>query len=962
MCLNYEVRVLCCEANLNCPTPTRSTATTTIRTPPTAVTKTTIEVTTSTKPPGKETPGTTTAETTPITTPQTTTRSSTTLPTTEIPTTSPRPTTPRTTTSSTTKCQPTCTWSKWFDVDFPSSGPKEGDIETYNNIRAAGEIICAKPANIECRAENHPDISIDQIGQVVQCNVNFGLMCKNEDQIGKFKMCFNYEIRVLCCEENINCPETTSILPTTPTRVTTPIIASTQTETTEVTMRTTHCFCRIEDTVYVPGEMIYNETDKDGCNFYAICSKNCSVERFKGPCKSTTPATPTPIPTTSTSIPTMTPTATTGETWKISNCTTATCEGNNKVVIQKVECPPVKKITCANRYPPVKNIWGFVFHGVCSGWGDPHYITFDGIYYTFLDNCTYTLVKQITPKYDNFRVDIDNYFCNAEDGLSCPQSIIVYYKYTVVVLTRELSNGVMANKIIFNKKVVNPGFQKDGISIYMLGINMVVEIPEIGATISFSGLIFSVKLPFSKFGNNTEGQCGTCTNTKTDDCRLPSGKIISSCTQMAPHWKVDDGKKQYCVGTPTATPEPSIPTPAPSCPPSALCKIILSEVFEECHKVIPPQDFYKGCVFDACHMTNTSMQCSSLEIYATLCATRGVCVDWRGETKGKCRKYCGINKYMDTCTLTYASFHSRAIQYNSAGLTEGCFCPEGEFLFNENSGVCVSDCHQWKSNCQDCVCDQYTFTVQCTKRPCKPLPPVSCDDPGFVPVQTLTQEDPCCGQTECRKNPLTVIPKGTCEKCTCSAKVEPESQRNIVDCQPIPCDTGCPVGYEYKMKTGQCCGECVQDAFSSFPFLSLCLSHSLAVSSLMLDLTPRLASPQHNGASILIEASRSYCNNNDSFQNSVYSLEANVMQHKCKCCQEVKTSKRQVTLSCPDGSTTDYSYIHVEQCDCAGTECIPQTTPTTLAQEQQQQQQEQEQIPSKTGSLKTRKMNQNQQK
>uniref|UniRef100_A0A452J1B5 Uncharacterized protein n=1 Tax=Gopherus agassizii TaxID=38772 RepID=A0A452J1B5_9SAUR len=791
MCLNYEVRVLCCEENLNCPTPTRSTATTTIRTPPTAVTKTTIETTT------RSTTGTTSLPTKEITT---TSTISTTL-----------PTTTSVETTTTTKCQPICTWSKWFDVDFPASGPKEGDIETYNNIRAAGEIICAKPANIECRAENHPDISIEEVDQIVQCDVNFGLVCKNEDQIGKFKMCLNYEVRVLCCEANFNCPTPTRSTATTtvrtpPTTVTKSTIEVTSsTKPPEVTMRTTHCFCQIEDTVYVPGEMIYNETDKDGCNFYAICSKNCSVERFKGPCKSTTPATPTPIPTTSTSIPTMTPTATTGETWKISNCTTATCEGNNKVVIQKVKCPPVKKITCANRYPPVKNIWGFVFHGVCSGWGDPHYITFDGIYYTFLDNCTYTLVKQITPKYDNFRVDIDNYFCNAEDGLSCPQSIIVYYKYTVVVLTRELSNGVMANKIIFNKKVVNPGFQKDGISIYMLGINMVVEIPEIGATISFSGLIFSVKLPFSKFGNNTEGQCGTCTNTKTDDCRLPSGKIISSCTQMAPHWKVDDGKKQYCVGTPTATPEPSIPTPAPSCPPSALCKIILSEVFEECHKVIPPQDFYKGCVFDACHMTNTSMQCSSLEIYATLCATRGVCVDWRGETKGKCRKYCGINKYMD----------------------------------------------QWKSNCQDCVCDQYTFTVQCTKRPCKPLPPVSCDDPGFVPVQTLTQEDPCCGQTECRKNPLS---------------------------------------------------------------------------------------------------------------SSIYSLEANVMQHKCKCCQEVKTSKRQVTLSCPDGSTTDYSYIHVEQCDCAGTECIPQTTPTTLAQEQQQQQQEQEQIPSKTGSLKTRKMNQNQQK
>lgn len=60
----------------------------------------------------------------------------------------------------------------------------------------------------------------------------------------------------------------------------------------------------------------------------------------------------------------------------------------------------------------------------------------------------------------------------------------------------------------FNKKIVEAGFKKDGISFSTLGINMIVEIEEIGAVITLSGLIFSVKLPYSKFGNNTEGQCG----------------------------------------------------------------------------------------------------------------------------------------------------------------------------------------------------------------------------------------------------------------------------------------------------------------------------------------------------------------------------------------------------------------------------------------------------------------------
>lgn len=145
---------------------------------------------------------------------------------------------------------------------------------------------------------------------------------------------------------------------------------------------------------------------------------------------------------------------------------------------------------------------------MCSGWGDPHYITFDGTYYTFLDSCTYVLVQQVVPVYGHFRVLIDNYLCGAENGVSCPQSIIVEYRGDRVVLTRKPVLGVMTNEIIFNDRVVRPGFQKDGVSVSQIGIKMYVTIPELGVQVMFSGLIFSVEVPFSKFANNTEGQCG----------------------------------------------------------------------------------------------------------------------------------------------------------------------------------------------------------------------------------------------------------------------------------------------------------------------------------------------------------------------------------------------------------------------------------------------------------------------
>ncbi|XP_043915160.1 intestinal mucin-like protein [Protopterus annectens] len=54
---------------------------------------------------------------------------------------------------------------------------------------------------------------------------------------------------------------------------------------------------------------------------------------------------------------------------------------------------------------------------------------------------------------------------------------------------------------------------------------------------------------------------------------------------------------------------------------------------------------------------------------------------------------------------------------------------------------------------------------------------------------------------------------------------------------------------------------------------------------------------------------------------SMYSAEANKMEHTCSCCQEIKTHNETVVLVCPDGTTVNYSYIFVDKCECQGTSC-----------------------------------------
>lgn len=59
-----------------------------------------------------------------------------------------------------------------------------------------------------------------------------------------------------------------------------------------------------------------------------------------------------------------------------------------------------------------------------------------------------------------------------------------------------------------NDKPVSPAYQTGDFRLTTTGIETVLVIPAINAKVTFSGLIFSVYLPYSEFANNTEGQCG----------------------------------------------------------------------------------------------------------------------------------------------------------------------------------------------------------------------------------------------------------------------------------------------------------------------------------------------------------------------------------------------------------------------------------------------------------------------
>ncbi|XP_074086876.1 mucin-2 [Macrotis lagotis] len=702
----------------------------------------------------------------------------------------------------------------------------------------------------------------------------------------------------------ISKPTSPTILSTTSTSspITPPVVITSSTGMS--TASQVYC-CVLNDTYFGPGEMVYNGTHGGYC-YYVNCSLDCQFEIFNWSCPSTPQPTPTPTVTTapttseSTTPTTSKPTTPTtsksttpplgcpdfvpprqeNETWWLCNCTMAVCKHDNTVEIFEKVCDIPPKPVCSNGLNPV---WVLDPDGCCghwecdcycTGWGDPHYTTFDGLYYSYQGNCTYVLVEEISPTVDNFGVYIDNYHCDVNDKVSCPRTLIVRHE-TQEVLIKTIKMAPMKVQVLVNKQTVALPYRKYGLQVYEAGINYVVYIPELGVLVSYNGLSFSIRMPYSKFGNNTKGQCGTCTNSTADDCMLPSGEVISNCEVMADEWVVNDPSKPHCPHTSFTTKSPSVTKPgvtAPpaDCKPSPLCELIKDSLFASCHEFAPPQHYYDACVFDSCFVPDSGMECASLQTYAALCAQEGICINWREHSKGVCEVTCPSHKEYKACgPAEEPTCQSSPDTPLSNKTTEGCFCPDGSISFAPGVDVCVQTCgcvgpdniprefgERFEFDCKNCICLEGGNGIMCQPKECTQVKPASCEEDGTYPVIEVDPSDTCCNVTYCKCNislcqakppacsvgfelktqivpgkccpEHTCVPKGVCvlrdaeykpgapvysdkcQECVCTEMVNATTHLNIISCNHVPCNVSCKPGFEPVKVSGQCCPKCQQ--------------------------------------------------------------------------------------------------------------------------------------------------------
>ncbi|CAL8262453.1 unnamed protein product [Boreogadus saida] len=555
----------------------------------------------------------------------------------------------------------------------------------------------------------------------------------------------------------------------------------------------------------------------------------------------------------------------------------AKCIENTTIEIVPYVCPPLEEIPCASGKKPVliDDEYGcckyYTCPCECEGWGDPHYITFDGVFYSYQGNCTYVLMEEITPKH-NLKVIVDNVYCEPTEDVSCPRSIIVSYRSQVITLKNHNLMGAAKMEVLSSGVTVKVPYYHQGIKVLSTGMSLILEIPTLQVVITFGITGFSISLPPREFVNNTKGHCGTCNNNEADDCMLPGGQLIKNCEAMADFYLVEDLYKPSCHAPsviPTDSPLP--PPPLTTCKPDSVCGVLLGSPFEACHAIVSPDKFYQGCVFDSCHVANPVVQCTSLQVYAAACAQAGVCLYWRNHTS-LCPSNCPADKVYKPCgPAEQQTCEDKPGENRMNFTTEGCFCPDGMKLFNKESNICVDKCgcldaegvprefnEIFDQNCQTCICEESTKSVTCKPKDCPAIPAGSCPKPGFILVNQTHPADRCCLHYVCQCDsstcpvvdlscdvgyiPEVSVPTGhccpvrhclpkavclhkgmeyqvgspvpvvKCQNCTCSGPVIEASGLLEITCKMLACDQNCGPGYKYLSDKGveECCGRCLQ--------------------------------------------------------------------------------------------------------------------------------------------------------
>uniref|UniRef100_A0A2I3GQ68 SCO-spondin n=1 Tax=Nomascus leucogenys TaxID=61853 RepID=A0A2I3GQ68_NOMLE len=346
--------------------------------------------------------------------------------------------------------------------------------------------------------------------------------------------------------------------------------------------------------------------------------------------------------------------------------------------------------------------------GRCQASGAPHYVTFDGLAFTFPGACEYLLVREASGL---FTVSAQNLPCGAS-GLTCTKALAVRLEGTVVHMLRGRAVTVNGVSVMPPKVYTGPG-----LSLRRAGLFLLLS-TRLGLTLLWDGGTRVLVQLSPQFRGRVAGLCGDFDGDASNDLRSRQG-VLEPTAELAAHsWRLSP----LCP-EPGDLPHPCTVNTQRAGWARARCGALLQPLFASCHAEVPPQQHYEWCLYDACGCDSggdCECLCSAIATYADECARHGHHVRWRSQELcplqcegGQVYEACG-----PTCPPTCHEQHPEPGWHcQVVACVEGCFCPEGTLL---HGGACLEPAScpcEWGHNsfppgsvlqkdCGNCTCQE----------------------------------------------------------------------------------------------------------------------------------------------------------------------------------------------------------------------------------------------------------------
>ncbi|XP_057206432.1 IgGFc-binding protein isoform X2 [Triplophysa rosa] len=452
------------------------------------------------------------------------------------------------------------------------------------------------------------------------------------------------------------------------------------------------------------------------------------------------------------------------------------CMQYGQVVCNELSCGSSEKCELINGVRKCQPIG----EALCIASGDPHYMTYDRLYYDFQGPCTYVLSQACGLEATNlspFSIHVENErWPYTYSKLSVAKQVAMIIYGNTIILKKHIPQ-ILVNGVLTNLPYSSNSLNGTLVQVYKDGWNYVMK-TDFGLQVTYDLYYYvTVTIP-GNYRSKTCGLCGNFDGIPSNDFRLPDGNVTHDVNEFGSAWKVDihgvvceDGcKENKCLVCDSKLKAIFEQRP--------YCGVLVDPngPFARCHPVINPSAYLNNCVFDTCASDGSrEVVCESVASYAQSCLTAGVDIDrWR--TDSFCPMSCPANSHYELCADACAAACPglTSIVQCPKTCTEGCTCDLG-YLFNGQQCVqhqqcgCYEEGHTYEAG-------EVVYLNQCQKR-CK------CD-----PGQGLTCDShTCANDTQCllRDGVMACYHQDPCEDILCRAKETCRIEQGKAMCVPL---------------------------------------------------------------------------------------------------------------------------------------------------------------------------------